>query len=430
MKKDKEIKKWYNEKFVQENFKKKNPLEKIKSDIDENRRIFFAVEKEISHEQIISTKIQKAEETIEPKKKKKKRIWSAILFIVNVLLVVLVFWNFANEQGGVQPLSTLIGNNPKWTYIFIAIGLYFATVLFNSLKFLFLIHNKTRKWKFWFSFKLATIGRYYDLVTPLGSGGQPFEIYYMKKNGYSGDVSTAIPLAKYMFWQIAFLLICLIILIFFPQTYASSTLVTVCAWVGLAIILALFLFVFFMSITRKWGASLVVSVLKLLHKMKIVKDYRKALQKVLRFVKQYQNCIKSFAKSPFTVIMVILSTMASIISNALIAYFVYISFADVRMITWWEIVCKCVICELAVSFFPLPGGSGATELSFNALLGALFPEGTLFWGILIWRILTYYLYIFQGAIILVWDMFASRIHRKKAEIIKDIKPKEVIHDPE
>jgi len=79
-----------------------------------------------------------------------------------------------------------------------------VTVLFNGMKFLILIHHRTGKWRPWFSIKLGVVGRYYDLITPLGSGGQPFEIYYLKKDGYSGETSTAIPLAKYMFWQFTF----------------------------------------------------------------------------------------------------------------------------------------------------------------------------------------------------------------------------------
>ena len=134
--------------------------------------------------------------------------------------------------------------------------------------------------------------------------------------------------------------------------------------------------------------------------------------KVLRFVKQYQFCIKSFAKSPGTIISVFISSLGSLISNALIAYFIYISFTEAPIVSWWDIVCKCFICDLAVCFVPLPGGTGATELSFNSLLGSLFTEGTLFWGILIWRFLTYYLYIIQGAIVLLLDMFHSKKHNK------------------
>lgn len=395
------------------NKKYSKPLQKLKADIDKNSRVFFGTLRKIDNNEIINDNLSKASNNANPKKSTKKKIFNICFFIFNVLLVVFVFYNFAKEQGGVQPLSTLFANHPKWRYLFIALGLYILTVIFNSLKFIVLIKNKTSKFRLWFSFKIASIGKYYDNVTPLGSGGQPFEIYYLKKNGYSGDTSTAIPLAKYMAWQVSFVMLCLVILIAYSKNYVNSPFVLVCAWIGLIIVLSLFLFVFLMSITKKWGASLVVGVLKLLHKMKIIKDYKKALSKVLKFVKQYQYSIKSFAKSPFTVITEIIVTLGSIISNALIAYFIYIAFVQIPVVAWWDIVCKCCICELAVCFFPLPGGSGMQEISFKSLLGALFPEGTIFWGILIWRILTYYIHILQGGIVIIGDFIAKKVKERK-----------------
>ena len=395
---------------------RKTSIEKIKTSIDKNSRIFFATAKKINDNVVIDNTISTAETTIAKKKSKNKKIFNLLFFIFNMILVVVIFYNFAKDYG-VQPLSTLFANKPKWRFLWVALGLYIATVIFNTLKFSILIRAKTKKWRLWFSFKLATIGRYYDHITPLGSGGQPFEIYYLKKDGYSGDIATAIPLAKYMAWQFTFVILCTFILIAYSPNYATSPIVLICAWVGLALILALFLFVLFMSITKKWGASLVVGVLKLLHKMHIIKDYKKALIKVLRFVKQYQYSIKTFAKNPLTVLGLFLASLGSLLTNALIAYFIYISFSANPTVSWWDIVCKCFICDLAVCFIPLPGGSGATELSFNALLGSLFAEsGTLFWGILIWRFLTYYLYIIQGAIILFLDMFKSKKPKKNSNV--------------
>lgn len=409
MKKDKKKKTnfWLNAKMKFIQFKNAS-IEKFKANIEGNSRVFFVTAKKLNETLVVSTAVNEAETKMAKKKTKNKKIFNILFLIFNIVLIIAVFYNFAKEQGGVQPLSTLFANKPKWRFLWVALGLYFVTCLFNTCKFSFLIHNKTGKWRPWFSFKLATIGRYYDHITPLGSGGQPFEIYYMKKNGYSGDISTAVPLAKYMVWQIAFIVLGLFILIFYAPSYNPSVLVIVCAWVGLGLTLGLFLFVLFMSITKKWGASLVVGVLKLLHKMHIIKDYKKVLIKVLRFVKQYQYCMTTFAKSPWTIISVFISSVGSIITNALIAYFIYISFAEVPSVNWWDIVFKCCICDMAVCFFPLPGGTGATELSFNALLGSLFTEGTLFWGLLIWRILTYYLYIVQGGIILISDMFIKK----------------------
>ena len=371
--------------------------------------------KKLNQEKIVNYQMKDAKDKNDTitKKGKRKKIFNICLFILNLALVVLVFYNFANEQGGIQPLSTLFANHPNWGYLLLAVGLYFIVTIFNGLKFLFLIHNKTKKWRPWFSYKLGSFGRYYDNVTPLGTGGQPFEIYYLKKDGYSGDVATAIPLAKYMIWQISSVFFCTIVLIAYSYKYLNSPLVLVLAWVGLSINLLLFLFVFFMSITKKWGASLVVGVLKLLHKLKIIKNYRKVLEKVLRFVKSYQLCIKQVAKSPSTLICTILSTFGSIICNSAIAYFVLSAFVEDPAMNLWDIICTCQICEIASSIIPLPGGSGATELSFNALLGSLFPAGTLFWGILIWRVLTYYIYIIQGWFIFGWDFIVHKITAKK-----------------
>lgn len=430
MKKDKKKKTsfWLNAKtkFIQF---KKTSIEKFKTNIENNSRVFFVTAKKIDNKVVVSSTINEVETKVANKKSKNKKIFNILFLIFNIILIVAVFYNFAKEQGGVQPLSTLFANKPKWRFLWLALGLYFVTCIFNACKFSFLIHNKTGKWRPWFSFKLATIGRYYDHITPLGSGGQPFEIYYMKKNGYKGDIATAVPLAKYMVWQIAFVILGLFILIFYAPHYQTSVLVIVCAWIGLGLTLSLFLFVLFMSITKKWGASLVVGVLKLLHKMHIIKDYKKVLIKVLRFVKQYQYCMTTFAKSPWTVIGVFISSIGSIVTNSLIAYFIYISFTEVPVATWWDIVFKCCICDMAVCFFPLPGGTGATEFSFDSLLGSLFTEGTLFWGLLIWRVLTYYLYILQGGIILITDMFHSKKGSKKSNSA-DVKISETIDEQE
>lgn len=404
---------WYNTKHTSIQLKK-STSEKFKTEITRDSRVFFLTLRRIKDEDIVNETITKAQIIANPYKSKKKKIISGCMLTLNLLLVFFVFFNFAREQGGIHPLSELIAGKPKWRFLFIAFCFYLLTITFNTLKYVILIKQNTGKFRFWFSFKLASIGRYYDLITPMASGGQPFEIYYMKKNGYSSDTATAAPLTKYMIWQFSFFFLCLMILILYSKEYISSTLVFICAWVGLGIVLLIFLFVFLMSITNKFGAFIVVTVLKLLHRLRIIKNYRVTLFKVLRFVKSYQYNIKRFATEPLLIISEIIITILGIISNAIIAYFIYLAFAETVEVSWWSIVCKVCICELASSFIPLPGGSGAQELSFNALIGYLFPEGAFFWAVLIWRILTYYIHLLQGGIVLIGDFVASKIKLRKA----------------
>lgn len=378
----------------------------------------FLACKKTDQNDIVEHNINSASNIITEKKSKNKKIFGLLFFLFNIFLVVGVFYNFAREQGGIEPLSNLILNHPRWRYLFVALGLFFATVIFNALKTFFLVHNKTRKWRPVLSFKAATISRYYDLMTPFSSGGKPFEIYYLKKNGHSGDVATAIPLAKYMIWQFVLIIVSLTILIFYPYSNISFPLILVCAWIGLAVVLAVFLFILFMSITKKWGARVLGFVLKILNKMHIVKNYHTTLKKVLRFVESYQYSMKAFVKSPITISLVTLCTLGAILSNGMIAYFIYRAFVEVPLVSWYDVLCKCLICDLAICIIPLPGGSGVSELSFNSLLGSLFGEGTLFWGILIWRIFTYYLHIALGGILLVLDLLIPKRKKKKVKITK------------
>lgn len=410
--KNRDMDKWYN--TTHSSIKlKKNSLEKLKTDIKNNSRVFFSTLRNISEESLVEETLIRATDKADKPKSRKKKIFNICFLSLNVILIFFVFYNFATEHGGVHPLSELLAGHPKWRFLVVAVSLHFLTVLFNTLKYIILIKQRTGKLRPLFSLKMATIGRYYDLITPMGSGGQPFEIYYLRKDGYSGDTATAMPLAKYMVWQISFFLLCLVILILNSANYISSPLVLICAWVGLSVVLLIFLFVFFVSTTKKFGASVIVAILKLLHKMKIIKNYRETLVKVLKFVKSYQYNIKALMKNPFSVLVEIVITIAGIITNALIAYFIYITFTTTPQVDWWDIVCMCCVCELASCFIPLPGGSGAQELSFNALLGGLFPEGTFFWGVLFWRILTYYIYILEGATIILSDFVSTRIRKKK-----------------
>ena len=71
---------------------------------------------------------------------------------------------------------------------------------------------------------------------------------------------------------------------------------------------------------------------------------------------------------------------------------------------------------------PIPGGSGVAEISFSALFSVLFEDGTLFWGMLFWRIMNYFVYLFQGLVVLVYDFAYG--NKKNKISLKKYKEKE------
>ena len=78
-----------------------------------------------------------------------------------------------------------------------------------------------------------------------------------------------------------------------------------------------------------------------------------------------------------------------------------------------------ILCNLAIVLVPTPGGSGAIEYSFITVYGSIFtvPSGTALasWAVLIYRILTYYLVMVVGLLVMLYDYL---IGNKRAEQYK------------
>ena len=94
------------------------------------------------------------------------------------------------------------------------------------------MRKKNDEWKI--ARRTVLLGRYYDNITPAAVGGQPFQIYFMRKNAdISNGLATTIPIFGMISLQIAFILIALVCFIFGGLAESNAAL-AVTAWIGLA----------------------------------------------------------------------------------------------------------------------------------------------------------------------------------------------------
>lgn len=86
--------------------------------------------------------------------------------------------------------------------------------------------------------------------------------------------------------------------------------------------------------------------------------------------------------------------------------------ATTPTVTYFEIFARIILCDLVAHIIPFPGGAGMVEFSFTAVFSSLFADGTLFWAMLFYRIVSYYSYLLQGISIIVYDFFIGDKRRK------------------
>lgn len=349
--------------------------------------------------------IKDANEAVVKHKSPQKKIWSFIFLVINIVVVVFILLHMLEGQY-VSPFYDIDFNV---VFLILAI-LVFPTIMFcDFIRYNMLIKQATKKHRPFLAYKLSAIGRYYDYITPLATGGQPFQIYYLTSRGVKASSAISIPLARYIIQQIVFAFISLFLLIgsltFLKDQFTTATgatLVSLASWVGFGISF----FVVFVTIilsSSRLGHKVVIGVLKVLKKIRIVKNYDKHYNKLIRVVEEYQRTMKFFAKSPKLLVAMTAFSVLVLLTQYSAPFLIYCAFGYAPSFDiWYQIVIVSLMIDLACSFIPLPGGSGVAELSFATMFTALFSSGT-FWAMLVWRLITYYSFVLQGFGIIIYD---------------------------
>lgn len=339
-----------------------------------------------------------------------------LLFIaVNVLAVVLtLLMEFKNGEDPVPFAQVWQAYISNFWWLIGAFGMF---ILFNAceaIKRRIFLKTTLNKDLPLISVNATLLCKYYDNITPLGSGGQPFEIYYLRKKGIPLGVASGVPIVSYALDRIAYVIIALFVVIFYGFGEIGTVLTVLCI-IGLLINafipFALFFFILLPKTAEKI-ARFVAKIGKFLH---LVKDVDLFTHKLTDNLKEYADCIKYFLnKSKTRMFFGLLLSILCQIALYSIPFFT-IKMSGAAGISWIEIFCLTVICYTSVTMLPTPGNSGGAELSFRSIFAEYLSGGKLFWGIMSWRLFSYYLSIFVGIVLIISQSLYKFTKRSKKE---------------
>ncbi len=311
----------------------------------------------------------------------------------------------------------------NWIWLAVVIGVLLVTIVNESMKYAYLLKISTGKWRFKNSVKVMFLGKYYDGITPLGTGGQPFQIYYLHKKDIPAGVASAVPLVRYIVCTIVFCLVAAALFItanfVLEGNAAASTTVMIVAWISMLCNLAIPVIIVFASLFPRAGKKFVVKLVSLLAKMRIVKRKYAVTKKYVREMDEYRHALKTLLSNFVKLLPMVLFSLIECACYVLLPFSIVIAVSGVA--PGWDILlemaCLSMISFYSSSLVPTPGNTIANEamtiLVFTAVAGnpAFAPVSG--WVTLFWRFLTYYIYILSGIGINVFEVIRSaiRAHR-------------------
>lgn len=362
------------------------------------------IEEELANEdkEKVSEKLDEVETKAKRKDSKKQKIVSILLLIFNIALVVaLLLWNILGEEDFTSLGSLTIYPLPFFIYLVLIVFYIFFDVV-SAWR---MLYKKTRRSMWGLAFKSMGILRYYDSVIPL-SGGEALAVQYLRSRDVPGSTALSIPVGKFIFQQLTWIIVSLFCIIFSQFTTNFYNYVSITGIIGFILAAGSLFVIMFLSLSRGLGKKIVSWVLKLLCKMKILKDYDKYYEKVWAFVEDYQNIMREYSKSFWDILFQLFLSVGRYIISYSIPFFVYCIFEGFPVTNAADLYgvffISSALIELSASFIPLPGGSGMNEISFSVIFNQ-FLHGQTFWALLLWRFSTYYVYLIQGVCIITYD---------------------------
>lgn len=341
-------------------------------------------------------------------KKRTKRLGLGLFILFNVVVVAATAYVDFGAGGASSSNKALLNINPL--YFLLGLGCFVVALAAESLKYLIMMDHATGKAKARQAFEVAALGKYYDNITPLGSGGQPFQIVYLIKQGFDAGQATALPVAGFICLQCAFIVIALAVLSFGKGAIDAAA-IKVVAIAGLLFYMFIPLLILVFAVAPAVTEKLIDYFVRLGGRFKLVKDPEEAVGKVKKNLHSSITSMSSIFHKRGLFLKGLGLSMVYQIALCAMPYFVLRAFGNT--LPFVTVFCTTVYIYLCITFVPTPGNSGVAEGSFYALFSVLGP-GNLFWAMLVWRFFCYYMFLIVG-ITIVSKGFLRKKNTKAAD---------------
>lgn len=318
--------------------------------------------------------------------------------ILIVVTIIVLYFSLKDDFNGI--INQIV--NMNFIYLMLAFIALFIFWIFRCYPMYSFCKKINNKFKYKSALQLILRTQFFNAVTPFATGGQPYQIYYLKQSGLEYAEATGVVLQNFIVYQIALVLLGLIALVvnkvfhIFTKVYLLQKLIALGFIINALVIIVMFLVAFSKKL-NKFFISIGINVLTKLH---IVKDKEEKLKKWDKSISDFNASAKILLKDKKMFIFNILCNFIALCCLYLIPLFILYSMGDFNSVTPAVAIVSSAYVMLLGSFVPIPGGSGGLEFGFVQFYGNFVIGAKLSAIMLVWRFITYYFGMIVGAIAL------------------------------
>lgn len=339
---------------------------------------------------------------------KRKNILSAIYLLIVFLITMYYIFHgkdVSNLLGYIQTVD--VG------YLLSAVICVIFFIGSESIIIFYMMHTIQQKVHLGHCFLYSFVGFFFSCITPSATGGQPAQIYYMRKDKIPVPVSTLVLMIVTITYKMVLVALGVAVVIIQPAKIMQylNPVLGVC-YIGLALNIFFIGFMVLLVFHPMMAHNILVIIIKILSKIHLIKQPNYFLKKIDHANQQYKDVAIYFSTHKLVILNVLAITVIQRFLLFYVTYLVYRSFGLKEAGVIIIVVLQGMI-SVAVDMLPLPGGMGISEKLFLVIFTPLFGSATLP-AMIVSRGLSYYTQLLLSALLTIAAYFIiGRVPERK-----------------
>lgn len=341
-------------------------------------------------------------------------LWKVLLPVaIGVSVVVLMFLHDAHKENLVQVWDNIHFSTRTWLCIALAFLFMFGRDFGLTWRFRALTDHKL-PWRS--AYEVDMLCEFTSCVTPSAVGGSSLGMVFLNSKGIEFGKATTLMMTTLILDESFFVIFCPIVVLLTPanEIFASggatfSHGIKLTFWI-VYVILFVWTLILYMGVI--WRPQWIRTLIGKIFKWKWLRKWQSQAESL------GDNMVatsKELKKKPFRFWLEVFGgTALSWTSRYLVVNAIFLGFLSQADPYQWVILARQFVIWVVLMVSPTPGGSGLSEWLFCDYYGDLIPTaGLALIMAIIWRIVSYYIYLLIGAIIVPGWLRSSVANHEK-----------------
>ncbi len=324
-----------------------------------------------------------------------KKIGRMIVIVIIIGLLVNIALTFLF---GFQNTSTAL-RKVSWEHILVPFAIYLLIYLIDSLRLKLVMRQFGHRVRLADAYANSLMGYFFANLTPMATGGQPFQIYHLKRLGIDAKTSTNVIMSRWIeYLGSAIVLTLVFIPVILPLLTAVNAQATFLI-IGFSVSVAASVVIVILFIRPDLIGRLLKGVEhsflgRLVTRLTKRKNWGEAAH---AWSRDLRSNIGFLWKEKFYIVAldIILGVLVLALQVSSLAW-VLVTLVGASL-NFFQVFITVLLLNLVVYYIPSPGASGGLEGVYTMVFSLYTGQPELsFIAVTVWRFATYYLQIFIG----------------------------------